>query len=171
LADNDSIFDELGGLGAGAGAAYWQYRKMQKAQVDGFKPSLDPRANILNRIQSLNVDASFKSSVRQFNAQYIDSKLDALEDRLKRTRVNNIINANELLQIDHSVLPTGISNTARARTPSPQMFTREWQAALNATFPNTMEAKVFQSTNDPINAIRSTLKGNSSIKYTIGSWH
>jgi hypothetical protein len=192
LAKNEeglSITDAIQSASGGVGVAYWQYRKNRVSGVNTFTPTLDPRANILSRIQSIDIDGAYNRAVKKFELDYALNKVTTYQNKIellnKLSRSSFVNNINDIRgQLQQHVIGSGsmgpnyithtpvlnMSNKTfeslkdSAMIKSNQSLVRaEWDAAVKATFPNPLEARVFTLTEDPFEGIRASLKSNNSI--------
>lgn len=157
--DNDgSSFGDIAALGTGAGVGYWQFKKIKK--TNQLSQTLDPRSSLLSRIQNIRLDKAYDTAIKRFETDWALSRLSEFESRLRgnRGRALEAFNARNARLFDMD--PIAITPRSMETT---QLIRREWEAAVAATFPNPLESKVFQSTSDPLDAIRLTLRSNSSV--------
>lgn len=187
--DGTSIFDTINATTTGAGVAYWQYRRAAKRGIQAFVPTLNPQTNILSRIQSINIDESYNRAIKRFELEHALRKVSSYENQIdfinRQSRAQFVRNINDIRgQLQEYMLrsgPNGPNYTSHspvlnmssktfetlkesAVLSSNQSLVRtEWQAAINATFPNPAEAKMFASSDNIFESIRASLRGNNSI--------
>jgi hypothetical protein len=174
---------------SGTGVAYWQYQKNFASGANTFKPTLDPRSNILSRIQSIDIDNAYKRAIKRFELDYALNKVTTYQNKIellnrlgRASFVGNINDIRGQLQqhqvgsgpmgpnyISHSPVLNLSNKTFESLKESSiirsnqSLIRTEWEAAIKATFPNPLEARVFSIADDPFEGIRASLKSNNSI--------
>jgi hypothetical protein len=184
--NNSSSFESIVGLAAGTGAGIYAYKNQNTSNL--FKPSLDPRANILNKIQSINIDNTINQSVRRFQMEHVSTKLAkwheeiATYNKLGRNQIVGNINQVRVLLQEHAVGNSKYGPVYSSTSPvtnlpgkrlaqltdkglhraNQSLVTSEWAAAVKATFPNPLEARIAHGSN-AFDAIKMTVSNNPSI--------
>ena len=155
-----SFLGNAAALSVGGAVGYNSFKKLKKTDI--IKPSLDPRSSLLSRVQRIKVDAAIKNSLKKYQSDWAIQRLNEMEASLYQNRAQNLKALNAQLQAS-SFKPLNPIEINEKTTRTTQLLRREWEAAVDATFPNPLQARTFSSSMDPLEGIRATLRGNSSV--------
>lgn len=186
--DGTSFFDIFNAASTGVGVGYWQFKKTKQSGVNRFTPTLDSRANILARIQSIDVDNAYSRAIKRFGLEHALGKVTTYQNKIellnKLNRASFVNNINDIRgQLQEHVMGHGkMGPNHMSHSPVLKMSDKtfeslkgnnllksnqslvasEWEAAVKSTFPNPLEAKVFASGDNSFESIKASLRSNPS---------
>lgn len=169
--DNSFFKDSVLPLAAGVAAGTIYSKKFTKQTASNFIPVMDPRNNLLNTIQGIKLDSFERAELHKAELSLNMQKLDALQEQGKAAaRYERVQAYQDFIGKKTNVFKLNKYSPEQMQALSESVVKREWEAAVQATFPNPTAAKSIFSGSNIFENIKATLKSNQSV-LTSRAWN